>query len=286
MDDTTAIAEVTTMRLSAETAEHVLATGDLSLMTAQQRVEYVVHICNTLGLNPATRPIRFLNFQGQVQAYFTRDGCDQLRRLHNISLHVIDQRIDADVLQVRVQARMPSGREDEDIGAVTLPRSGDFRANAMMKCLTKAKRRVTLSICGLGFLSEDELDTMAGVQTFDHDAELPPPAPPQPPTARDRQAAQYDAGPPKPPSPQRPDAAWRQWVDTLQARLAPLTEITAIEEMAERRSVLDAIEHGPTWVQDETRALFAETRERAAKYAATEADAELPPIVGEDKAVG
>ena len=40
-----------------------------------------------------------------------------------------------------------------------------------MRAMTKAKRRVTLSICGLGLLSEDELDTMPGVQTFDAEAD-------------------------------------------------------------------------------------------------------------------
>ncbi|EOV0478051.1 hypothetical protein ACOIM4_001927, partial [Campylobacter coli] len=35
---------------------------------------------------------------------------------------------------------------------------GDNLANAIMKAITKAKRRVTLSICGLGMLDESELD--------------------------------------------------------------------------------------------------------------------------------
>jgi hypothetical protein len=34
------------------------------------------------------------------------------------------------------------------------------KANAIMKAVTKAKRRVTLSICGLGFLDETEVETI------------------------------------------------------------------------------------------------------------------------------
>ena len=36
-----------------------------------------------------------------------------------------------------------------------------------MKAETKAKRRVTLSICGLGILDESETDTMPGAVTVD-----------------------------------------------------------------------------------------------------------------------
>jgi hypothetical protein len=37
---------------------------------------------------------------------------------------------------------------------------GEALGNAMMKCLTKGKRRVTMSICGLGILEESETDTI------------------------------------------------------------------------------------------------------------------------------
>ena len=34
---------------------------------------------------------------------------------------------------------------------------GEVRANAILKAVTKAKRRATLSICGLGWLDESEV---------------------------------------------------------------------------------------------------------------------------------
>jgi len=40
--------------------------------------------------------------------------------------------------------------------------TGDSLCNAMMKSVTKAKRRVTLSICGLGLLDETEVDSVPG----------------------------------------------------------------------------------------------------------------------------
>ena len=163
----------TTEPVSAQALEHVLGTGDLSKLTTQQRVEYLVATCKSLGLNPLTRPIRFLSLNGQIQIYFTRDGTDQLRSSRSITLHVVDKSIDAGVFSVTVRARTKDGREDEDIGAVVLPASGDSRANALMKAITKAKRRVTLSICGLGQTDESELDTMPGARVFDAEDDVP-----------------------------------------------------------------------------------------------------------------
>jgi hypothetical protein len=47
---------------------------------------------------------------------------------------------------------------------------GDALANALMKAETKAKRRVTLSIAGLGWLDETELETVKGLVTGAPDA--------------------------------------------------------------------------------------------------------------------
>ncbi len=67
------------------------------------------------------------------------------------------------VYVVTAQARTPTGRTDESIGAVTIDKlTGEARANALMKTETKAKRRVTLSICGLGMLDEAEVDSIPG----------------------------------------------------------------------------------------------------------------------------
>ena len=56
-------------------------------------------------------------------------------------------------------------REDVDFGAVSIKGlAGDALVNAKLKAITKAKRRVTLSICGLGFLDETEIDTIPTAQ--------------------------------------------------------------------------------------------------------------------------
>jgi hypothetical protein len=67
------------------------------------------------------------------------------------------------------------GRRDEDVGAVNVANlKGESLANALMKATTKAKRRATLSICGLSFLDESELEAVKGAHrvTVTEDGEI------------------------------------------------------------------------------------------------------------------
>jgi hypothetical protein len=66
-----------------------------------------------------------------------------------------------DIYIVTARAKDRTGREDESTGAVPLGNlKGDALANALMNAETKSKRRVTLSIAGLGWLDETELETI------------------------------------------------------------------------------------------------------------------------------
>ena len=161
--------------VSAETMELVLGSGELSKLTPKQRVEWTLRLCQSMGLNPMTRPIRFLKLGPEVVAYVTRDGTDQLRRLHKVSLQVVNQSIDGAICTVHVRATMPDGRADEDFGVTVLAPAGELRANGLMRAIAKAKRRVTLSIVGLGFLGEDEHDTLPNAQILPEDVPEPKP---------------------------------------------------------------------------------------------------------------
>jgi len=169
-----AIVKTESQSLSAEAMEHVLGTGDLSKLSVIQRVEYYGHVCRSLGLNPLTRPFRFMNFQGQTVLYATRDCTDQLRSTRKISVSIVDKQLDGDLFIVTARAETADHRRDEDVGAVTMGQlKGDARANAIMKAMTKAKRRVTMSICGMGYLDETEVETLHGAVLYDAEAEPP-----------------------------------------------------------------------------------------------------------------
>jgi hypothetical protein len=139
--------------------EQVITKGDLARLTPQERVQYYKSVCDSVGLNPLTRPLEFITLSGRLVLYARRDAADQLRKINGISVEVVSQKVDGDMLTVHVRASDKTGRRDEDFGVVSIAGlRGEARANATLKCITKAKRRVTLSIAGLGFLDETEVD--------------------------------------------------------------------------------------------------------------------------------
>jgi hypothetical protein len=146
--------------LGTGSMESVLARGDLSKLNEQQRTDYYISLCKSLGLNPLTQPFEYLTLNSKLVLYAKRACADQLRKINGISLQVVSQDQSDGLLTVHVRAKDQTGREDEDLGVVSLPDTlkGEARANAILKAVTKGKRRVTLSICGLGFLDETEVE--------------------------------------------------------------------------------------------------------------------------------
>lgn len=157
----------------------IVSSGDLTGLTDKQKADYYLYRCRQEGLNPASQPFVYMKQQGKEILYGGKNAADQLRKLHGITIRIVDQRQIQDVWQVTVEATDPNGRTDTDFGVVTLGNlKGDALANALMKAVTKAKRRVTYSICGTGVLDETELETMSGVQRMETPAvAATPPAP-------------------------------------------------------------------------------------------------------------
>lgn len=145
--------------------DQIAIDGDLDKLTPQERAEYYQAVCESLGLNPLTRPLEYIVLNRRLTLYAKRDATDQLRKIHGVSITALSRETIEGVYVVMAQARDATGREDSDMGAVaTANLKGDNLANAMLKAVTKAKRRVTLSICGLGMLDETEVETIPGAQ--------------------------------------------------------------------------------------------------------------------------
>jgi hypothetical protein len=149
--------------------ERVIIAGDLSSLTPAQRNEYYMRVCQSVGLNPLTVPFAFIKLNGKMVLYALRSCADQLRSIHGISIEIVDRKLTDGFLSVHVRATNKDGRKDEDYGVVPVGGTlvGEAGANLMMKAVTKAKRRVTLSICGLGMLDETEVVTVPGAEIVD-----------------------------------------------------------------------------------------------------------------------
>src|ERR1051326_574260 len=151
-----------TQDLSAALLESVLISGDLAKLTPTDRIRYYRAVCQSVGLNPVTKPFEYIALNGRLTLYAKKDCTDQLRQRDGVSINIVAREIIDDIITVTARAKNPSGREDESIGAVSVGSlKGEAKANAFMKAETKAKRRVTLSICGLGMLDESEVSSVS-----------------------------------------------------------------------------------------------------------------------------
>lgn len=192
---------LSTQQDNAKIMENVLVGGDLSKLSTEQRLSYYTKVCDSIGLNPLTKPFEYITLNDKLTLYAKRDCTDQLRSVHRVSVVITDRQKIDNVYIVTAKATTADGRTDESTGAVTLekengswessssgkkyfkkdgtttPLKGDELANAMMKAETKAKRRATLSLCGLGLLDETEVESIpnafVGEQVIDQPAYKP-----------------------------------------------------------------------------------------------------------------
>ena len=156
-----AIAKTNTDTTPAALLEKVVVGGDLGKLSPGERMNYYKSVCESVGLNPLTRPFDYLVLQGKTTLYARKDATDQLRNLRGVSVRIVSRERVEDVWIVTAEATTADGRTDASIGAVSIGGlKADALANALMKAETKAKRRVTLSICGLGMLDESEIETI------------------------------------------------------------------------------------------------------------------------------
>lgn len=148
--------------------EAVVVGGDLSRLNPQQRLSWYQMRCNAAGLDPFTQPFEYITLQGKLTLYAKKGAADQIASNRQLSTQIISKEIN-DYISVQVRVSDPSGRFTEDMGMVPTPaQKGDNYANAVLKAVSKAKRRAILSHCGLGMLDETEVETIPGARIEPH----------------------------------------------------------------------------------------------------------------------
>lgn len=172
-------------RITPENMQKALAIGDISQMDDQTKVQFYVATCESMGLNPMTAPFDIIKADdGKMKLYPNMRAAEQLRMKYRVSIDKVTREQVGDLFIVTVYASTKDGRKDEAQGIVCLskargewktsqngrryfaeekdvhgqplmePLRGEALANAMKKAESQAKRRATLSICGLGYTSE------------------------------------------------------------------------------------------------------------------------------------
>jgi len=154
------------VRAGTQALEAYIAAGDIGRLNPDQRIALYRSVCSSLGLNELTQPFQYLTLSGKTVLYATKSCTEQLRQIHGVSVVEMTRERFDDILVVTVKVREKTSREDIATGAVSLKGlAGENLSNAYMKAETKAKRRATLSVCGLAVLDESETDSIAGAQT-------------------------------------------------------------------------------------------------------------------------
>jgi hypothetical protein len=172
MTDATAIEK----KDDAKLMESVLLQGDLSKLDPAQRVNYYKKVCESMGLNPLTRPFDYITLNNKLTLYAKKDAADQLRGIHSVSIDDVDIVETPTQFIVKVKGHNKDGRTDVEVGVVNKTDMQGNLANAQMKAVTKGKRRLTLSLCGLGWLDETEVTTIPGAKPIivDETGEIKP----------------------------------------------------------------------------------------------------------------
>ena len=153
MSNELALGQITDVALTKALAVH-----DFKSLTDADRLAWVGAVCRATGVNPLGKVIDWITLQGKLVPYANKSFTDQLRQVRGISIKIVGQTHANGTYIVTVEATDKDGRTDSDVGAVALPEGakGESLAMAIMKATTKAKRRVTLSMGGMGFVPMDE----------------------------------------------------------------------------------------------------------------------------------
>lgn len=161
-----------TTQVQTSSVEKALLEGNLAQLQPVERLNYYKAVCESLQLNPLTKPFGYIAFKtGELKLYALKDCTEQLRARDEISVTKIEKiEVEGCIAFCAYAISGKNKRTDSSIGAVNSKGlSGEALANAVMKAETKAKRRVTLSICGLGFLDESELHSIEGARVVSED---------------------------------------------------------------------------------------------------------------------
>jgi hypothetical protein len=171
--------------------EQALILGDMKQMDGAMRINFYKAVCLSVGLNPLTQPFTVMERQDKTMWLYANASCtQQLAALHLVTFKDLKREhqtiLGEPMYFVSVTACLPNGREvpsqsvvsltkkrreivgqwpsgdpkfrdvlDKDNEPVLVPLRGESLANAIMRCDTKALRRATLALVGLGWMLAD-----------------------------------------------------------------------------------------------------------------------------------
>lgn len=166
---------VKTPEQETEDLQKFLFYGDLSGLSKPAQNEYLFRLSKSMGLNPWMRPFDMILLNGKLTVYANKGCAQQLRNLYHVTLNKVyagylrlsPTKVDERIYEVEMEAVRPDPmseggfRRETETGAIPIHElQGEALSNAIMKCVTKAKRRATLSISEVALPDESEIESM------------------------------------------------------------------------------------------------------------------------------
>ena len=160
--------------------------GDISLLTTDERVYLYSALCDRYGLDPITRPFDVIELKGKIVLYANRGATDAIARNLGVTREVTVKPNFQDVMGCKVAlcearatylGRSETSTATEQVSTLVAGKpellKGVDLGNVLMKVETKAKRRATLAVAGLGnVLDYTEAATVAPSVLPAHDPAL------------------------------------------------------------------------------------------------------------------
>src|SRR5262245_39238705 len=108
------------MSTEMELLERVVVGGDLTQAPGGGRMDLYKSVCQSVGLNPLTRPLDYITLSGKLTLYANKEASAQLRTLHGVSIIRLDSKAVEGMWVVTAEAQDKDGRRDAAIGAVPI----------------------------------------------------------------------------------------------------------------------------------------------------------------------
>lgn len=165
-----------TIDISVENLNKFYRTGDVINFTDVEKIQVMHMLCKRLELDPITRPLDLIKLPPTNKTpereiwYLTASGCEMIAAKWKMSFKIKEKGVDRDsgIAYFIIEGTIPeTNRTDEAtayVQCLTINPKGEKElffgtnmANALMKCETKARRRLIKRLTGLDYIDEDDL---------------------------------------------------------------------------------------------------------------------------------
>jgi hypothetical protein len=157
-------------KISRATLRALTLHKDLSKLTEDQQLQYVMNIYKALDIAPIFNVFSLIKLQGKMVLYADKDCASLLAKKHRITTQLVERDMDKEtgLYRVTMRASDAAGRFAIDDGILWVgDAKGQRLADSMMKCMSKARRRSIFSLLGLSAVTDDDIEFQHREQRHD-----------------------------------------------------------------------------------------------------------------------